>query len=76
MFNREIFATRLKALRETNGLSTQKLATALGLKSKGGITQFEKAMTSPSADTLVAMSNYFNVSLDYLAGLSDKPERK
>ncbi|MBU2701735.1 transcriptional regulator with XRE-family HTH domain [Sporomusaceae bacterium BoRhaA] len=32
-------------------------------------------MTSPSADTLVAMSNYFNVSLDYLAGLSDKPEK-
>lgn len=73
MLDRNIFATRLKQLRESRGISTQKLADALHLKSKGSITQFEKAMTSPSVDTLIAIADYFNVSLDYLVGRSDNP---
>jgi transcriptional regulator with XRE-family HTH domain len=76
MYDKNIFSIRLKQLRELKGVSTQKLADAIGLKSKGSITQFEKTMTSPSADTLVALADYFDVSLDYLVGRSDNPDRK
>lgn len=76
LFDRDTFSTRLKLLRNANGLSTQSLATSLGLKSKGGITQFEKAMISPSVDTLVALADYFDVSIDYLVGRSDDPARR
>lgn len=75
MFDRKNFAARLLELRTKYGLSTQKLANALGLKSKGTITQFEKELTSPSADTLTALADFFDVSLDYLVGRSDDPRR-
>jgi len=76
MYDKNIFSTRLKQLRELKGVSTQKLADAIGLKSKGSITQFEKTMTSPSVDTLVAIADYFNVSLDYLVGRSNDQTKK
>ncbi|AJQ26486.1 helix-turn-helix domain-containing protein [Pelosinus fermentans] len=76
MYDKNIFSIRLKQLRELKGVSTQKLADAIGLKSKGSITQFEKTMTSPSVDTLVAIADYFNVSLDYLVGRSNDQTRK
>jgi transcriptional regulator with XRE-family HTH domain len=76
MYDKNIFSTRLKQLRELKGVSTQKLADAIGLKSKGSITQFEKTMTSPSVATLVAIADYFNVSLDYLVGRSNDQTKK
>jgi len=76
MYDKNIFSIRLKQLRELKGVSTQKLADAIGLKSKGSITQFEKTMTSPSVDTLVAIADYFNVSLDYLVGRSNDQTKK
>jgi transcriptional regulator with XRE-family HTH domain len=75
MFNRKNFSSRLKQLREQENLSTQKLAEAIGLKSKGSITQFEKSLTTPSADTLIALADFFDVSLDYIVGRSDDPGR-
>jgi transcriptional regulator with XRE-family HTH domain len=76
MYDKNIFSIRLKQLRELKGVSTQKLADAIGLKSKGSITQFEKTMTSPSVDTLIAIADYFNVSLDYLVGRSNDQTKK
>lgn len=75
MDDKNIFSIRLKLLREAKAISTQKLADALGLKSKGSITQFEKGMNLPSFNTLIALADYFDVSLDYLVGRSDKPNR-
>jgi len=76
MFKKEIFADRLKYLRTEHNLSMLALATAVGLKSKGAINQFEKGLNLPSIETLVALADYFSVSVDYLLGLSDKPERQ
>lgn len=76
MFNRKIFASRLKQLRKQNNVSMLKLAAALGLKSKAAISQFENCVNSPSLDTLIALADFFDVSLDYLVGRSDDPTRK
>jgi transcriptional regulator with XRE-family HTH domain len=76
MFPKEIFAQRLKQLCTNKNISMQKLADEIGLKNKGTIGQFETGITAPSSETLIALADYFNVSLDYLVGRSDKPERR
>jgi transcriptional regulator with XRE-family HTH domain len=75
MLTKEIFSTRLKLLRKQNNITMQTLATAVG-KKRPAISQFELGTNLPSIDTLIAIANYFNVSIDYLLGLSDNPERK
>lgn len=76
MFPQKIFAERLKQLRAERKVSMQKLAEDIGLKNKGTIGQFETEVTVPSADTLISLADYFNVSLDYLVGRSDDPIRR
>jgi len=49
------------------------LAKALGLKSHGAITQFEKGTSLPALDTIVVLAEFFDVTVDYLIGLTDFP---
>jgi transcriptional regulator with XRE-family HTH domain len=51
------------------------IAEALTI-SKQSIHQWETTKTVPSADKLVELADYFVVSLDYLVGRSDDPERR
>ena len=74
MLNKIIFAERLKNLRTENNISTIKLANEIGV-SKQAISQFEKGSNYPHVNTLIALADYFNVSLDYLVGRSDDPKR-
>lgn len=36
---------------------------------------YERGEREPSVTALIALADYFNVSLDYLTGRSDNPER-
>jgi repressor LexA len=56
---------RIKYLRKKNNISQQELADATGLQ-RGNLSHYEKNKTKPSADTLVEISSFFNVSLDWL----------
>ena len=68
MENSEVFATRLKELR---GKITQgRLGEALGV-SRGSVSFYENGERTPDADFLIKASRYFNVSTDYLLGLSE-----
>ena len=67
MFQRKIFANKLKQLRTKRDVSMAALSTMLGL-SKGAVSQFEKGSNLPSIDTLFAMADFFEVSLDELLG--------
>jgi transcriptional regulator with XRE-family HTH domain len=73
MLNKKIFSERLRELRQSKGISTRQLAQALGLKSHGAITQFEKGTALPALDTLVSIADFFEVSIDYLVGVTDFP---
>lgn len=73
MLCKKIFSERLKMLRTQNKVTMLELATAVGLKSKSTISELENNNSSPSIDTLVAMADYFGVSLDYLTGRTDNP---
>ena len=74
MFDKNIFGERLASLRKNKNISAVILAKEIGV-SKAAISQFEKAVNYPHCNTLVALADYFDVSLDYLVGRSDDPQR-
>ena len=55
---------KLYSLRKKNGLSQEQLAEQLHV-SRQAISKWESG-TIPESDKLISISNYFNVSLDYL----------
>lgn len=65
MIYRNIFAERLILLRKERNLYQKDIADVLGV-TKNAITKLEKAQRSPSFEVLVALADYFNVTLDYL----------
>ena len=64
------FNIRLKQLRQKNKLTQSELAEILGLKPTA-ISNYESKRNEPSFDKLIALSKYFDVSCDYLLGISD-----
>ena len=64
------FNVRLKQLRQKNKLTQSELADILGLKPTA-ISNYESKRNEPSFDKLIALSKYFDVSCDYLLGLSE-----
>lgn len=66
---------RLKELREARHLSQVRLAMELNL-SQNSISQYENREREAGYETLVAMADYFQVSLDYLLGRTDQPDMK
>ena len=73
--NREKFVARLKYLREFKGLSQGDIANAVGLN-RTSVTLWEAGTRLPSLEVAVALTDLLGVSLDYLLGLSDTPERR
>ena len=61
---------RLKELREQRRLNQEALAQKLNV-SQSTISAYEIGERVPDLETLIAIANFFDVSLDYLAGLSD-----
>ncbi len=69
------FGTRLKKLRKVKNLTQQELANKVDLV-KSSISAYEKGLKYPSVEVLIKLCNCFNVSADYLLGLSDEKEIK
>ena len=68
----EIFAKRLKELREEKGLSQHELAKKLGDEiSNSAVSLWELGKRIPKLDALIILAKFFKVSIDYLAGLED-----
>ena len=66
------FSERLKSLREGKSLSQDKLGKELNV-SRYAIYTYEKGKACPTVDGLIALADYFDVSLDYLVGRTDEP---
>lgn len=65
-----ILGKRLKELRIEKNLTQQQLADKLGLHSVTYL-HYEKSQREPPLSVLVSMALFFEVSTDYLLGLSD-----
>lgn len=66
---------RIKELRTSKGLTQKQLAEEAKL-SERGIQNYELGERVPTLQAAIALADYFDVSLDYLVGRSDDPERR
>ncbi len=64
---------RLKELRKTRAISQLKLAMDLGL-TQNSISRYESGSREADYKTLIALAEYFNVSIDYLLERTDNPD--
>ena len=74
-FNYELDYSRIKELRIKNNLSQKQLANYLEI-SIAAYSQFERMDTLIPIELLNKLANYYNVSLDYLLKITDKPDIK
>lgn len=65
-----MFDDRLKNLRENKGYSMRQMAEMLGMKYTTYVN-YEKNNREPDSETLIILSKYFGVTVDYLLGLSE-----
>lgn len=60
----------LRLLRESHGISQQKLADAIGL-SQQSINKYENHKIEPDIATLILIADFFHTSVDFLIGHSE-----
>lgn len=65
-----VFAKRLRELIETSGVSQAELANSVGV-TRQAINSYTLGNTVPNSDVLTDIAKYFDVSADYLLGLTD-----
>lgn len=65
-----MFPERLKELRKDKGISQYKLADELKV-TRGNVSQFECGTREPNIQMICNIARYFNVTTDYLLGMSD-----
>jgi len=66
------FASRLKEVRKKHRMSMLELGRRIGI-AKSTVAGYESGDREPSLGTVAAISRIFNVSSDYLLGISDTP---
>ena len=66
-----MLAEKLYKLRKNSGLSQEQLAEQLNV-SRQAISKWESGTAIPESEKLIAISNYFDISVDYL--LKDSKE--
>lgn len=66
------FSKRLKELRLNNGLTQKDLAKAIEV-GRTTISEYESGKIVPKQEGLLKLANHFNVSVDYLTGVSNDP---
>lgn len=69
----QILSKRLKELREGRRVYQRELAEVLGMSFRG-YQNYETGQSEPKLATLIALADYYNVSIDYLVGRTDDPD--
>lgn len=67
---KEPFPSRLSEIMEERGVSQEKLAKALGVK-RQTVSLYKTGQSSPNAGQLRKISEFFEISSDWLLGMSD-----
>ena len=65
------FRQRLQQLRERRRISRRVLSELCGLSSDA-VRRYERGETEPTLHSLVAIAEFFEVSVDYLVGRCEK----
>ncbi len=67
------FPERLKELRISKSLTQKEIADSVGM-APVAYQRYEYGTREPAYQKLIALADYFDVSLDYLTGRTDNPE--
>lgn len=67
------FGNRIKEIRNSHHLTQKELAKKLNITTRQ-LMRYEHNEQHPPALKLLEMAEYFNISLDYLFGRTDKKE--
>ena len=73
MVNKNLYK-RLKDMREDHDLSQKDVAQLLGTNQQQ-ISRWETGTQMMGVDKYVILARYYNVSVDYLLGLTDVPKK-
>lgn len=65
-----VLGTRLKSLRDITGETRAEVGKALG-KSWESVKKYETGERQPDLDSVAKLARHFNISADYILGLSD-----
>lgn len=68
------FVDRLRTIRKDKGVTQKQVAQAIGTTEQN-YQRYERGSQQPTLPVLLALADYFDVSLDYLVGRSDDPAR-
>ena len=68
-----MYPNRFKDIRIVKGMTQKQVVDDLEL-SVIAIQNYENLRRKPAYDILIALADYFDVSLDYLVGRTDNPE--
>lgn len=63
------FAANIRKLMDERAITQDVLAKAIG-KTRQTVSQYANGISEPSYETLIKIANFFNVSIDYLLGVS------
>lgn len=69
-----MFSQRLKELRGNKGISQKELSSVLFV-SQQTVAKWETDKTTPNPDMLVKISNYFNITTDYLLNYENEQKK-
>ncbi len=70
-----VFSERVKQLRKAKKQSQNDVGKALG-KSRESISKYELGEREPDPNVIALLSKYFNVSSDYMLGITDHSENE
>ena len=74
LYDKNLTASRLKELRIEKGYTMQEVAKKLDIKNRSNINELEHARSGLNIDRALKFSNLYNVSLDYIYGLSNNKD--
>ncbi len=69
-----MYGERMKFLRKERKVPQQQLADLMGVKIRG-YQYYEKEQTEPTINALIALADFYGVSIDYLVGRTDDPQK-
>ena len=73
VYNMDMFCQRFKELKLSKKVTYQQIADILNVKMRT-VQYYVSGHLKPEYYGLIALADYFNVSLDYLVGRSDNPK--
>lgn len=67
-----MYGERMRKLRKERKIPEKKLAELMGVKIRG-YQFYESETTEPTINALIALADFYDVTIDYLVGRTDNP---